>query len=192
MDVFLFFFLQFIFYTIDSSLKCFFFNFVFVLRGVFRYTLSISIRFFISFFTFVFLLIRCFGGYFVYSFCPCGILEFTFVYSSVAWLRVLFSFISREKFSVYISKSGDRYIKTLTIFFVEIISEFSRPVALTVRLTVNIIVGHLIRVVIYRVLELNLSIMYSWLPLLAIIMECFVFFIQSYIFSRLIFLYLGE
>lgn len=102
------------------------------------------------------------------------------------------TFISGEKFSVYMSKPGDRYLKTLRMLMVEVVREFSRPLALTVRLTVNIMVGHLIRMVIYQALEMRLGFNYVWLTVFAIIMECFVFFIQSYIFSRLIFLYLNE
>lgn len=65
------------------------------------------------------------------------------------------TFISREKFSVYIRKGGDKYLKTLSILLIEIVREFSRPLALTVRLTVNIIVGHLISMIIYQLVELN-------------------------------------
>lgn len=64
-------------------------------------------------------------------------------------MRTLLTFISSEKFSVYIRKGGDSYLKTFRILLVEIVSEFSRPLALTVRLTVNIIVGHLIRIMLY-------------------------------------------
>lgn len=72
-------------------------------------------------------------------------------------MRTLLTFISREKFSVYIRKDGDRYLKTLRILGVEIIREFSRPLALTVRLTVNIMVGHLIRIRLYQAFELSIG-----------------------------------
>lgn len=162
------------------------------LINVFSYSVQLPLSSVISFFTFIVLLICCFGGYFTYSFCPCGIVEFTFVYAIVAWLSTIFTFISREKFSVYISKGGDTFIKTFSILLVEIVSEFSRPLALTVRLTVNIIVGHLISIIIYIGVENFLGEKYVWVSILAIIIECFVFFIQSYIFSRLIYLYLNE
>jgi F0F1-type ATP synthase membrane subunit a len=54
-------------------------------------------------------------------------------------------------------KEGDSFLKTFSILLVEIVSEFSRPLALTVRLTVNIIVGHLIRMILYQALELRLG-----------------------------------
>jgi F0F1-type ATP synthase membrane subunit a len=43
------------------------------------------------------------------------------------------------------------------MFLVELVREFSRPLALTVRLTVNIMVGHLIRIMIYQAIELTLG-----------------------------------
>lgn len=162
------------------------------LVGVFSYSNTLPLSSVISIFTFIVLLTCCFGGYFTYSFCPCGIVEFTFVYAAVAWMSTLLTFISREKFSIYIRKEGDRFLKTFRMLLVEIVSEFSRPLALTVRLTVNIMVGHLIRMMLYQALELSLGDQYIWITIFAILMECFVFFIQRYIFSRLIYLYLNE
>lgn len=162
------------------------------LVDVFSYSRLIPMSSLISVFTFVILLVCCFGGYFTYSFCPCGMLNFTFVYASVAWISTLLTFISSEKFSVYIRKGGDTYLKTLVLLGIESVSEFSRPISLTIRLTVNIIVGHLVRRVLYQMFELMSIEKHVWVCVLAIIMECFVFFIQSYVFSRLVYLYLNE
>lgn len=101
-------------------------------------------------------------------------------------------FISREKFSVSMRKGGDSFTKTLVILMIELVREFSRPVALTVRLTVNILVGHMISLVFYSLFEFLLGNVFFFVIGVGILMECFVFFIQRYIFSRLIFLYLGE
>ncbi|KAF1745600.1 ATP synthase F0 subunit 6 (mitochondrion) [Caenorhabditis remanei] len=193
LDIFMFVFvLQFLFYFKESMLNTLVKKFLNSLVGVFSYSNTLPLSSVISVFTFIILLTCCFGGYFTYSFCPCGMVEFTFVYAAVAWLSTLLTFISSEKFSVYMSKPGDTYLKTLSMLLVEIVSEFSRPLALTVRLTVNIMVGHLISMMLYQGLELSMGDQYIWLSIFAIMMECFVFFIQSYIFSRLIFLYLNE
>ena len=53
------------------------------------------------------------------------------------------------KISVYLRKFGDLFLKTLSMLAVEVVSEISRPLALTVRLTVNIMVGHLLIGFIY-------------------------------------------
>ncbi len=184
--------LQYLFYFKEGMLNTLVKKFLNSLVGVFSYSNTLPLSSVISVFTFIILLTCCFGGYFTYSFCPCGIVEFTFVYAAVAWIRTLLTFISREKFSVYIRKGGDSFLKTFSMLLVEIVSEFSRPLALTVRLTVNIIVGHLISIMLYQGLELTLGEKYIWISIFAIIIECFVFFIQSYIFSRLIYLYLNE
>lgn len=147
------FFLQYLLYFKESIINIVVKKFFSGLINVFSYSSSLPLSSVISFFTFIVLLICCFGGYFTYSFCPCGIIEFTFVYAVVAWISTLLTFISSEKFSVYIRKGGDRFLKTLSMLLVEIVSEFSRPLALTVRLTVNIIVGHLIRIMLYMGVE---------------------------------------
>uniref|UniRef100_A0A0K0DRN4 Cytochrome b n=1 Tax=Angiostrongylus cantonensis TaxID=6313 RepID=A0A0K0DRN4_ANGCA len=166
LDVFLLvFLLQYVFYFEEGILSGFFKNFLFVLSNVFSYGLNYSMSYMISFFTFIVLLLFCFGGYFSYSFCVCGMLEFT------------------------LFKSGDKFLKTFRILIVEVVRELSRPMALTIRLTVNVMVGHLIVGFLYIRIEGVLGDGYVWLIVLAIMVECFVFFIQSYIFSRLIYLY---
>nr|YP_010286278.1 ATP synthase F0 subunit 6 [Aphelenchoides medicagus]UKS08881.1 ATP synthase F0 subunit 6 [Aphelenchoides medicagus] len=193
LDVFMFvFLLQMLFFHGENFLSVLKNKFLFVVKDVFSYDLNLSLSSLISFFTFIILLTCCFGGYFCYSFCICSMPEFTLVYALLAWLTTLLIFISSEKFSIYMSKEGDSFLKTLSMLMIELVSEFSRPIALTVRLTVNIMVGHLISMMLYQGLELFLGNKYIFISIFAILMECFVFFIQSYIFSRLIFLYLNE
>nr|YP_004778166.1 ATP synthase F0 subunit 6 [Baylisascaris schroederi]ADU78517.1 ATP synthase F0 subunit 6 [Baylisascaris schroederi]AJF11547.1 ATP synthase F0 subunit 6 [Baylisascaris schroederi]AJF11548.1 ATP synthase F0 subunit 6 [Baylisascaris schroederi]AJF11552.1 ATP synthase F0 subunit 6 [Baylisascaris schroederi]AJF11555.1 ATP synthase F0 subunit 6 [Baylisascaris schroederi] len=193
LDIFMFvYILQFLFYFKESMLSVLVGKFLQSLVVVFSYTGELPLSFVVSVFTFLVLLTCCFGGYFMYSFCPCGMIEFTFVYAMVAWLSTFLTFISGEKFSVYITKVGDGFLKTFSMLLVEVVSEISRPLALTVRLTVNVLVGHVISMMLFQLLELYLGIIYVWIVVFAIMMECFVFFIQSYIFSRLIYLYLNE
>nr|AJF11578.1 ATP synthase F0 subunit 6 [Baylisascaris schroederi] len=193
LDIFMFvYILQFLFYFKESMLSVLVGKFLQSLVVVFSYTGELPLSFVVSVFTFLVLLTCCFGGYFMYSFCPCGMIEFTFVYAMVAWLSTFLTFISGEKFPVYITKVGDGFLKTFSMLLVEVVSEISRPLALTVRLTVNVLVGRVISMMLFQLLELYLGIIYVWIVVFAIMMECFVFFIQSYIFSRLIYLYLNE
>lgn len=76
--------LQFIFYIKESLLSILTKKFFQSLIRVFSYSSNLPLRSFISVFTFLILLVSCFGGYFCYSFCPCGIVEFTFVYAILA------------------------------------------------------------------------------------------------------------
>ena len=163
-----------------------------MLVGVFSYSASLPLSSILSVFVFVFLLTCCFFGYFCYSICLCGMIEFTLFFSIVSWIRTFLTFISSEQFFIYMSKDGDGFFKTLSMFLIELVSEFSRPIALTVRLTVNIIVGHLISMSLYMLFEVVIGSNYFFIIMFAIIIECFVFFVQSYIFSRLIFLYINE
>lgn len=87
-------------------------------------------------------------------------------------------------------KSGDGFFKTFFLLLVELVSEFSRPVALRVRLYANIMVGHIITISLYLVLESRYY--FSFFMVFAIVLECFVFVLQSYIFSRLVYLYINE
>lgn len=85
LDIFMFvFILQYLFYFKEGMIGTLVKKFLGGLVGVFSYTIGLPISSLISVFTFLVLLVCCFGGYFTYSFCPCGILEFTFVYAVVA------------------------------------------------------------------------------------------------------------
>jgi F0F1-type ATP synthase membrane subunit a len=189
---FFFFFLLFFFFLGFSGTYFLFSSFLRELVVVFSYGRRIFLRRFFSFFLFVFMLFCCFGGYFCYSVCLCGMFEFTFFFSLVCWFTTFLLFLRGEKFSIYMRKGGDSFLKTFIMFLIEVVREFSRPIALTVRLTVNILVGHMVSLVFYVLLESFLGNFFVFLTLFAIFIECFVFFIQSYIFSRLVFLYLNE
>lgn len=160
------------------------------LSNVFTYDVKLPIRYLFSCFIFVFLLVCCFFGYFRYSYCVLGVIEFTFFFSIVSWFATFITIISSQKFSVYMKKSGDGFFKTFFLLLVELVSEFSRPIALRVRLYANIIVGHIITMSLYLILESSYYL--SFFMMFAIMLECFVFVLQSYIFSRLVYLYINE
>ena len=85
LDIFMFVFvLQYLFYFKERMISVLGSVFLKSLVGVFRYSKMLPLRSLVSIFTFIVLLVCCFGGYFTYSFCPCGMLNFTFVYAAVA------------------------------------------------------------------------------------------------------------
>ena len=85
LDVFLFvFLLQFLFYYGGNFLKALVSSFLGVVRTTFDYDFVFAISSLVSLFTFLVLLVCCFGGYFCYSFVVCRIIEFTFVYALLA------------------------------------------------------------------------------------------------------------
>jgi F0F1-type ATP synthase membrane subunit a len=93
-------------------------------------------------------------------------------------------------FFVYLRKSGDSLLMSFMLMLIEIVSEFSRPFSLTIRLFVNIAVGHSICVIGFFFYETCFGIFF--LSMFFILMESFVFFIQRYIFYRLVYMYLGD
>lgn len=106
-------------------------------------------------------------------------------------MSTFLTLISTQCFTAYLIKSGDGYFKSLFLMLIELISEFSRPIALTVRLTANVMVGHLLVAGSYMLVVI-VSPYFVFINVFLIFIESFVFFIQSYIFSRLIYFYLNE
>nr|BCD52219.1 ATPase subunit 6 [Strongyloides procyonis] len=190
-DFFLFFYIFHFIFCQNVSLINVFWNKIFgYLVVVFGYNVSCFSSYFFSFFVFFFLMVCTFGGYFSYSICVLGVYDFTFFISFVCWLSTFLFFISSTSFIVYLKKPGDGFFKTLFLFFVEIVSELSRPIALSVRLYANIMVGHAISGLFYYFFEYFFG--FSFIIIFPILLECFVFVLQSYIFSRLIYLYMNE
>nr|BCD52146.1 ATPase subunit 6 [Strongyloides sp. EN-2020c]BCD52158.1 ATPase subunit 6 [Strongyloides sp. EN-2020c] len=190
-DFFIFFYIFHFFFYVDGSFVSFLFSkFFSFLKDVFSYNVSSYNSYIFSYCIFFFLLVSCFGGYFSYSFCFLGVVWFTFFFSISTWFSTFLFLISSQKFSVYFKKPGDGFFKTFFLLFVEIVSEFSRPIALSVRLFANIMVGHFISLAFYVFFECFYD--FSFFIVFAIFFECFVFFLQSYIFSRLIYLYINE
>jgi F-type H+-transporting ATPase subunit a len=81
------------------------------------------------------------------------------------------------------------------IVIVELLRNFIRPVALTFRLTANIMAGHLLMSLIGGFLislPMGVFLVGSLVQSLLVFIELGVSFIQSYVFSVLIMLYISE
>lgn len=142
-------------------------------------------------FLFITLLVFTLGGFLPYSFPFFRMAEFTLVFSLLAWMTAFLTFISRERFSLYLYPKGSSWLKNFFMIPIELISEFSRPLALTVRLTANVLVGHILIQVMYWLI----TFVSPWFIIgyvFLISMECCVLVIQSYIFARLVQFYLNE
>lgn len=116
---------------------------------VFSCTVVVPNRVIIMGFIFLFLLVLNFFGYFPYSFSFTGLPEFTAVFAFVSWFSTFLLFISREKFSIYLTGGGYNYLKRMFILLIEFLREFRRPFSLTVRLVVNIMIGHIFVGLVY-------------------------------------------
>ena len=144
----------------------------------------------VFYFFFLVVFLRCFFGFFRYSEVVFSIFIFTFFFSLCSWLVTFFYFISYINFFVYLRKEGDVFYLTFFLMLIEIVREFSRPLSLRIRLFVNIRVGHALCVVGYVFYEFVFGLfIYS---LILILIESVVFLIQRYIFSRLLYIYMGD
>lgn len=76
------------------------------------------------------------------------------------------------------------------ISFIEMFSYFIRVLSLSLRLTANLVSGHiLIKIIIYALLTTKLSIISSFLLIIVIFLELLVAFLQSYVFILLLLSY---
>nr|AGI96033.1 ATP synthase F0 subunit 6 [Ascaridia sp. GHL-2013] len=192
LDFLLFVFLiQFVFVSKDNLMSVLLELFLFELRGYMTLRKECPQSSGFSSFFYLVILSICFGSYFSYSCVPFGMLEFVFVFSVVAWLATVLNYVASSKYAFYWHKVGDGLLKTLGNLWVEVLSELSRPVALTVRLFVNVTVGHMLGSAINSLVLIS-GVWCSGLSVLAIFVECVVFFIQSFVFSRLVYLYMME
>jgi len=114
------------------------------IKEIFSFEKKIFISSFLTLFLFFLIVLFCFFGYFIYSFCVCSMLEFTFIVSLFFWLSSFLYTIFSIKLSFVFRKQDESFLKVFLIIFIELIREFSRPIALTVRLTVNVLLGHIL------------------------------------------------
>lgn len=78
---------------------------------------------------------------------------------------------------------------------VEVLSNFIRPIALTFRLTANMIAGHLLMGLVGGFLigfPFYITVLGSFFQSLLVFMELGVSIIQAYVFSTLLLLYLSD
>lgn len=145
----------------------------------------------LGFLFFFFIFSYAFIGYFRYSLALLGLIYFTFFIARISWLRTLINFFKIERLQKYITKFGERFFQTLFILPIELAREFSRPFSLTIRLRVNVLVGHFLRKGVYIIIfffGLNTRLVFIF----AILLEIFVFLVQSFVFSILLIIYLSE
>nr|YP_009113919.1 ATP synthase F0 subunit 6 [Vertigo pusilla]AGC52884.1 ATP synthase F0 subunit 6 [Vertigo pusilla] len=116
----------------------------------------------------------------------------------ICWGTILVSgwVFSPQKSAAHLAPSGAPGMLMPFLILIETISILIRPITLTVRLVANISAGHIILALLANVLSSSLSI-FSWSTCVSIMIfyylfEMFVSFIQAYIFTLLISLYMAE
>nr|YP_009442188.1 ATP synthase F0 subunit 6 [Calophya californica]ATN42474.1 ATP synthase F0 subunit 6 [Calophya californica] len=145
---------------------------------------------------FLLILMNNMSSNFPYTFCASAHLSFTLVLSIPIWLSImifLWKNISKSMFS-HLVPSGTPAILMPLMVLIEVTSNMIRPMALAVRLTANLIAGHLLMALLGNTFKIN---SFYWMVILLIqtsfmMFELMVAMIQSYVFSVLMTLYSSE
>nr|AQZ24959.1 ATP synthase F0 subunit 6 [Ardeacarus ardeae] len=157
----------------------------------------------LKFFTCIFLMIFSFNFFslypFIFSLTSHLLVTMPLAYSF--WLAIIFFglFKSFYDFLVHLIPSGTPFGLISFMVFIELLSNFIRPVSLTFRLVANMMAGHLLMSLIVSFfinLYFEMGIIVLSLGFLLqgflIIMELGVSFIQAYVFFTLLLLYMSE
>lgn len=147
----------------------------------------------------IFLIICLFNflALFPYVFSVTSHILVTLPYSFSFWLGIiLFSWFNQVKeFLSHLIPVGTPVALIRFMVLVEIIRNFIRPLALTFRLTANMIAGHLLMSLIGGALislPFSYMLLGSLLEILLVVIELGVSIIQAYVFSTLLLLYISE
>lgn len=107
------------------------------------------------------------------------------------WFAAFLHIISVKRFSLYLVKRDVPLLLSCFLVFIEIISEFSKPFSLGIRLYANLVFGHYLLLGVWIALD-YLGLWAYGFSVVFVLFELAVFVVQSYIFTVLIILYFHE
>nr|YP_010735459.1 ATP synthase F0 subunit 6 [Rhipicephalus rutilus]WEI30793.1 ATP synthase F0 subunit 6 [Rhipicephalus rutilus] len=145
---------------------------------------------------FIFILLSNIMGLFPYVFTSSSHLVFTMFFAFPFWMTfILFSLINKfNMVMAHLVPMGSPMTLSFFMVIIETVSNIIRPITLSVRLTANMISGHLLIHLLSSIsMFSNLLFMLS-IPFMTIllILETAVAFIQGFVFVILISLYINE
>nr|AHA52455.1 ATP synthase F0 subunit 6 [Acanthormius sp. QL-2013] len=145
---------------------------------------------------FIFILINNFMGLYSYIFTSTSHLIFSMVFSLSMWMGiVIFGWVKNTEFMlIHLVPQGTPFFLMFFMVLIELLSNLIRPMTLAVRLTANMIAGHLLLTLLASFIpdEFYLYLIILILQLMLLLLEVAVSFIQSYVFIILMILYLKE
>nr|AIZ58516.1 ATP synthase F0 subunit 6 [Alectorobius capensis]AMX74131.1 ATP synthase F0 subunit 6 [Alectorobius capensis]UYB78214.1 ATP synthase F0 subunit 6 [Alectorobius capensis] len=153
---------------------------------------------FIFFFAtlFWFILSNNFLGLFPYIFTPTSHINLTTLLAIPSWLTLmLYGWVNQTSYMFsHLVPVGTPMPLSMFMVLIETISNLIRPVTLAVRLSANMISGHLLLCLLSNIMEKLPNLFLIILPLMMILLmlEMAVAIIQSYVFITLSSLYLNE
>lgn len=173
------------------------------IRDFFGFSFSIVLSGWVSISYFTIVLLMCFTGYFSWGLGLCRRPEFLIVWGVVAWLASTYGCWCTDGVIVILELQGVYYLDIVFSIWSKVVSILVRPISLVLRLLVNLTIGHVLifSIVMYVDMKfLSDGVWDFWLGLfliqmvllMIVIYEFFVFFLQSFIFRRLLSVYLEE
>nr|BCS79994.1 ATP synthase F0 subunit 6 [Monomorium triviale] len=195
----MFLYLPFQFWLIPSRLTLFWTNIINFMFNEFKILIKYSASNIILFISLLLLIFfNNFLGLFPYIFTASSHMNFCLSLSLTFWLGMMiysiFNFINN--FFTHLTPQGTPFILMPFMVIIESISLIIRPITLAIRLTANMIAGHLLLSllgssgeIINNMMLLNMMILSQ---ILLFLLEIFVSFIQAYVFSILSTLYSSE
>nr|YP_006234434.1 ATP synthase F0 subunit 6 [Amblyomma fimbriatum]AET63082.1 ATP synthase F0 subunit 6 [Amblyomma fimbriatum] len=144
---------------------------------------------------FVLILFSNFLGLFPFIFTPSSHLVFSMFFSFPFWISLMIFMIFNKikKIMIHLVPAGSPLSLSFFMVIIETVSNLIRPITLAVRLTANMISGHLlIHLLSSIMLNVTYFIIMFIIMLMLVILETAVAFIQSFVFLTLISLYMNE
>lgn len=162
------------------------------LSGGFGFVSKFPLRYVVMSLYFFFMFFVCYFGHFSWNLAFGRMLDFVLIWSLVAWFMGVMILLSEEVVSNVLGLYGEKFLGVLYSVWGKLVSILVRPLSLSLRLFINLSVGHFFM----RQWVLN-GFGYSFIVVqllltFIVLYEMFVFFLQSFIFSRLLEVYLEE
>lgn len=186
-------------FWVNSFFISLFFSFLLLLKKEMDCIIKFPMKGMYSFFCSIFLLVAMlnFMALFPFIFSATSHLLVSLPLSCSFWLGIIFFCVFRsvKGFLSHLVPVGTPLFLISFMVLVEILSNFIRPIALTFRLTANMIAGHLLIALIGNSL-LQGPVTILWLgssaQILLVRIELGVCLVQSYVFFTLLLLYLSD
>nr|UZT67452.1 ATP synthase F0 subunit 6 [Prosaspicera validispina] len=146
---------------------------------------------------FVMIMLNNFISLFPYIYNSSSHMSMTLSFSLMLWVSfMLFGWINYSfHMFVHLTPQGTPYLLMPFMVLIESVSNFIRPLTLAIRLSANIIAGHLLMTLMSETM-ISLNVLLVMLMVLIqgllVVLEVAVSFIQSYVFSILSSLYASE
>ncbi|UAT98639.1 ATP synthase subunit 6 (mitochondrion) [Muscidifurax raptorellus] len=195
--IFMFMFLPNLYWFIPSRWNIFYFNLFKYLIKEFKMLMNnkINLMNILMFMTlFILIMLNNFIGLFPYIFTSTSHLSISLSISLTLWLSMmLFGWINyTNHMFTHLVPQGTPTLLMSFMVLIETISNFIRPITLAVRLSANIIAGHLLMTLISSTgskLSMMLLMLMLFSQMILVVLELCVSVIQAYVFSILSMLY---